>query len=165
MSEIILMKIEKTSIGTIENIHCKYRNTFDNEELSDLFTSGLKELTPYEVEKYTSLYPIPVMVRNSKYYCIGEISMFLVSKNLLNKNDFIYVRKFEGKINKEFYELMHYEMVIKPIIHKIDNKNFKLLYKAHIHLENKRKGSKKITYKPTKVGFSDWIGCDVRNIK
>lgn len=165
MKEVNLTKIEKVALWTIKNIHYKYRDILDIKELSDLFSSGVKELTPHEVERYTSLYPIPVMVRNSEYYCIGEIPMFLFAKKSLSKNNFIYVRKFEGKINKEFYELMHYEMVIKPIFHKIDNKNLNLLYKSHNHLEDKRRGSKKITSKLSKVGFSDWVDCDVRNIK
>lgn len=165
MTEINLMTVEKISIDTIKNIHYKYRDILDVKELSNLFSSDLKELTSYEIEKYTSLYPIPVMVRDSKYYCIGEIPMFLLSKNALNKNDFIYVRKFEGKINKEFYELMHYELVIKTSIYQIDNENFNILYKAHNYLGEKRRGSNKITSKLTKKGFSNWVGCNVRKIK
>lgn len=163
--QINFREIKKLPIGLIRNIHYKYREVLGNQEIANLYNSNINNFTPYEAEKISSLYPIPVMIRDSKYYCIGEINLFLNAKKVLQKDSNIYVRIFEGKINKEFYEIMNYELVVKPALNRINKREYNLLYRAYLKLLEFRSSKNKITIKENKKSFSQWIGCDARYLK
>jgi hypothetical protein len=111
-----LSNTQKIELSEIYGIHPRYTEALDNSKVDEILTKSSPQLTKELIEIFLSVNPLLVHRFSKKTYCFGNIPGFRVASSQLDKNDKVSVRFYEGRITKNFEQIIINELIVRPLV-------------------------------------------------